>query len=200
MRGGPSHVDTFDLKPEAPSDIRGPFRAIRTNVPGVEISEIFPRLAGHAEKFSLIRSVYHSDNKDHAAGLALLPQPTAGTTVINIGAGNDWDAHGWGPFPSLSSYRDGAGATFDRVCSTLLRELAESDQLRSTMVLATGEFGRTPRLNPQGGRDHWPGCWTVLVAGGGYGGEVIGSSDAAGGEPRDNPISIQSLLKQLGFV
>ena len=200
MRGGPSHVDTFDLKPEAPSDIRGPFRAIRTNVPGVEISEIFPRLAGHAEKFSLIRSVYHSDNKDHAAGLALLPQPTAGTTVINIGAGNDWDAHGWGPFPSLSSYRAGAGATFDRVCSTLLRELAESDQLRSTMVLATGEFGRTPRLNPQGGRDHWPGCWTVLVAGGGYGGEVIGSSDAAGGEPRDNPISIQSLLKQLGFV
>src|SRR5437764_7032894 len=50
LTGGPSHLDTWDMKPDAPSGIRGPFRPIRTNVPGIEISEIFPRMARHAEK------------------------------------------------------------------------------------------------------------------------------------------------------
>src|ERR1035438_1347920 len=48
--GGPSQLDTFDMKPGAPSEIRGPYRPIKTNVPGVEISEIFPRTARHADK------------------------------------------------------------------------------------------------------------------------------------------------------
>src|SRR5436853_553147 len=62
--------------------------------------------------------------------------------------------------------------------------------LATTLVLAMGEFGRTPRLNPRGGRDHWTGCWTVLFAGGGVrGGRVVGSSDATGAEPKDRPVS-----------
>jgi uncharacterized protein (DUF1501 family) len=53
-----------------------------------------------------------------------------------------------------------------------------------------GEFGRTPQLNPRGGRDHWPGCWTILFAGGGVrGGQVVGSSDRTGSEPADRPVS-----------
>ena len=53
-----------------------------------------------------------------------------------------------------------------------------------------GEFGRTPLLNPRGGRDHWPGCWSVQFAGAGVrGGQVIGSSDKIGAEPRDRPVS-----------
>jgi len=57
--GGPSHLETFDLKPEAPSEYRGEFRPIQTNVPGIEISEHLPRIASMADKFSLIRSLSH---------------------------------------------------------------------------------------------------------------------------------------------
>ena len=63
MPGGPSHLDTFDLKPNAPSDIRGEFRPIGTNVPGMEICEEFPRLARMADKFAIIRSIYDSEGR-----------------------------------------------------------------------------------------------------------------------------------------
>jgi hypothetical protein len=62
--GGPSHMETFDLKPEAPSEFRGEFRPIPTNVPGLEISEHLPQLAGLADKFALIRSCHH-DSPGH---------------------------------------------------------------------------------------------------------------------------------------
>ena len=57
--GGPSQLDTWDMKPNAPAEIRGPYSAIKTNAAGIQISEIFPRMAKHADKFSLVRSVYH---------------------------------------------------------------------------------------------------------------------------------------------
>ena len=60
MVGGPSQLDTFDMKPDAPSEIRGPYRPIRTNNPDIQISEIFPHTARHADKFSIIRSMHHS--------------------------------------------------------------------------------------------------------------------------------------------
>ena len=56
------------------------------------------------------------------------------------------------------------------------------------MVVAMGEFGRTPKINPAGGRDHWPTCWTVVFAGGGVkGGNIVGASDEIGGAPKDRP-------------
>src|SRR6202011_1216054 len=58
--GGPSQLDTWDPKPNAPIEIRGPYKAIKTNVAGIEISENFPRMAKHADKYALIRSVYHN--------------------------------------------------------------------------------------------------------------------------------------------
>lgn len=58
LQGGPSQIDTFDPKPDAPGDIRGPFRPIETNVSGVRIAEVFPRLARHADKYALLRSVH----------------------------------------------------------------------------------------------------------------------------------------------
>ena len=54
--GGPSQLDTWDMKPDAPASIRGPYKPIKTNVSGIEISEIFPRMAKHADKFALLRS------------------------------------------------------------------------------------------------------------------------------------------------
>jgi hypothetical protein len=65
--GGPSHIDIFDLKPQAPVEYRGPFRPIRTNVPGLEINELLPRLAQCADKFSLLRSLHH-ERAEHSGG------------------------------------------------------------------------------------------------------------------------------------
>src|SRR5260370_3514163 len=60
----------------------------------------------------------------------------------------------------------------------------------SRLFLTRGEFGRTPQLNPRGGRDHWTGCWSVLFAGAGIrGGQVVGASDRIGGEPKDRPVT-----------
>ena len=56
------------------------------------------------------------------------------------------------------------------------------------MVVAFGEFGRTPKVNPAGGRDHWPQCWTILMGGGPLkGGTVVGASDEIGAAPKDRP-------------
>src|SRR4051794_29580017 len=57
--GGPSHLDLFDLKPEAPAEVRGPFKPIRTRVPGMHITELLPTLAKMADKFALVRSLHH---------------------------------------------------------------------------------------------------------------------------------------------
>ena len=66
--GGPSQLDTWDMKPNAPAEIRGPYKPIKTNVPGIEISENFPRMAKHADKYALIRSVYHTAAAVHDTG------------------------------------------------------------------------------------------------------------------------------------
>ncbi len=65
--GGPSHIDMFDLKPDAPSEYRGPFRPIQTNVSGVEISEQMPRLSKIADKFTIVRSLHHQ-RAEHSGG------------------------------------------------------------------------------------------------------------------------------------
>src|SRR6516162_9369565 len=68
LLGGPSQIDTWDPKPEAPAEIRGPFQPIDTSAPGIRISEIFPKMARRADKFSLIRSVYHTATAVHDTG------------------------------------------------------------------------------------------------------------------------------------
>src|SRR5260370_3253904 len=70
--GGPSHLDTWDLKPDAPADTRGPFRPIQTNVPGIQICEHLPRTARMADRFALVRSVYHSAAPVHETGHQLM--------------------------------------------------------------------------------------------------------------------------------
>jgi len=228
LTGGPSHLDTWDMKPDAPSDVRGPFRPIRTNVPGIEISEIFPRMAKHADKFALIRSVHSDGAPVHEDGLRAIDAATAenitlpgaigfarscrrarqlveaGVPFVRVNMFDTvfhratWDSHGTRPFSTFRDYKDTVGPAFDIGYSTLLEDLSQRGLLATTLVIAMGEFGRTPRINPSGGRDHWTKCWTVLLAGGGVqGGQVYGSSDATGAEPRDNPVHIESLLSRL---
>src|SRR5438552_2699267 len=58
LLGAPSQLDTWDMKPDAPAEVRGPFNPIKTNVPGIRISVIFPRMAQHADKYLIVRTVY----------------------------------------------------------------------------------------------------------------------------------------------
>jgi hypothetical protein len=244
LTGGPSHLDTWDMKPDAPVEIRGPFRPIRTNVPGIEISEIFPLMAKHADKYTLIRSIYSDSAPVHEESLRIIDTaaeghitlpgpigfmgrdsvdtatpPTSRTFLENclharklIESGNgtrfvrvnmfdsvfhraSWDSHGARPFSTIRDYKDTIGPAFDRAYSTLLEDLSQRGLLRTTLVVAMGEFGRTPRINPSGGRDHWTKCWTVLMAGGGIqGGQIYGSSDATGAEPKDNPMPVARII------
>src|SRR5437879_13568191 len=66
--GGPSHLDPFDPKPDAPADYRGPFRAVGTNVPGIQICELLPRLSKMADRYALLRSIHHETNDHGIAG------------------------------------------------------------------------------------------------------------------------------------
>ena len=353
--GGPSQLDTWDMKPDAPSEIRGPYKPIKTNVPGIEISEIFPRMARHADKWSLVRTLHHTAAAVHDTGHqmmqtgrlfqgglnhphmgsvlgklrgpngdvpphVLLPRPI-GNTGGNMPHGQDagflgkahdpfvlnadpsepnfevpdmlppeyissvrvdrrrkwrdmiddavkhfetvpdaklldttfqqaytlmssekaraafdltqesdetrkrygqnrfgqsclmakrlieagvrfvtvnmfetvfdeitWDIHGSSPFSPIECYSNLVGPMFDNGFTSLIEDLSQTGMLDNTMIVATGEFGRTPKINPAGGRDHWPACWPVVMAGGGIqGGRVVGESDEIGGAPKSRP-------------
>jgi hypothetical protein len=355
--GGPSQLDTWDMKPEAPEEIRGPFRPIATRVPGVQVSEVFPKLATMMDKVSLVRTMHHTAAAVHDTGhqmmqtgrlfaggtehppygsvlaklkgsrhdtppYVLLPKPigpTGGNLPHGHAAGylgktldpfilnadpNDkafqvpdllppdyvtavresrrrslraaidgavgafessadarlldanfqgafklmsspqaraafeiasepaairdrygrtrfgqscllarrlvergvrfvtvnmfetvfneitWDIHGSAPFSPIECYQNEVGPNFDNAYTALLEDLQCRGLLETTMVLAFGEFGRTPKINPAGGRDHHPACWTVLLAGGPLrGGQVVGASDEIGSAPKDRPVT-----------
>src|SRR5262249_43748976 len=74
LPGGPPHIDMFDLKPDAPEEVRGEFRPIRTNVPGIDICELMPRLAAQMHNVALIRSIVETPH-DHAAFHCLTGRP-----------------------------------------------------------------------------------------------------------------------------
>jgi uncharacterized protein (DUF1501 family) len=343
--GGPSHLDTWDPKPDAPAEFRGPFRPVRTNVPGLDVCEHFPRLARRADRFAVLRSIYHKEAPIHETGHQLMqtgylfrgdaewphfgavlsklrPAPASGpppwvvlpgplgNTGVGIGHGQTagflgpqygpfvasdaesphgldparlsgrtalldavdamqcevegrpaagpaeeralgqvfdsrakrafdldaepesvrdrygrttfgqacllarrlvqhgvrlvtvnmfdtvfnrvtWDCHATGGdlHATLDDYRDTLCPMFDQAYTALLDDLEATGLLGATLVLAMGEFGRTPKVNRRNGRDHWPGVWSGLLAGGGVkGGQVVGSSDARGEEPRDRPV------------
>ena len=98
MSGGPSHMDTFDLKPEAPTTHRGPFKPIDTNVSGMKICEHLPKLAKHADKFSLLRTMTHpSPAHDIASHIMLTGNvPARGTFNPSYGSVlfREWGYHG----------------------------------------------------------------------------------------------------------
>jgi hypothetical protein len=80
--GGPSHLDTFDLKPKAPLEYRGPYRPIATSAPGVEICELLPQLARHADKYAILRSLYTGSNDHGIAGTIGLTGSIAGAQSL----------------------------------------------------------------------------------------------------------------------
>jgi hypothetical protein len=351
LKGGLSTIDTFDLKPDAPSDIRGEFKSIPTNVSGIRIGELLTKTAQQMDKFSLIRSFTHR-NSDHGpadhymltgyhpiAGFnpnlkpnnqypshgsiiahklgprgsvppyVCLPQMHASAGSAYLGASavpfvieadpsspgfsvpdlappmtldasrlasrrellskvdryqheaevaanagarsvsvfgerafdlmtspaakkafditaetdalrdqygrntlgqsclmarrlveagvrcvtvdhSNWDTH----FDNFTILKGQLLPKFDAAIATLFRDLADRGLLDKTLVIVSGEFGRTPRINKDAGRDHWSKCFTVALGGGGIqGGRVVGASDAWAQEPADNPYGPEDL-------
>ena len=97
---------------------------------------------------------------------------------------SNWDTHD----NNFSTLRQQLLPPLDAGLSALFRDLADRGLLDSTLVVVTGEFGRTPRINRNAGRDHWGPAFTVLLGGGGiHGGRVVGASDARAERPAGNP-------------
>jgi arylsulfatase A-like enzyme len=95
----------------------------------------------------------------------------------------------------LSWTRDQLLPPTDAAFSSLVEDLDARGLLDETLVVMMGEFGRTPRFNDAGGRDHWPHCFSVVLAGGGIrGGQVLGSSDRVGAFPTSDPVTPGDLL------
>lgn len=354
--GGPSHLETFDMKPNGPEEARGQFKPIASNVPGVQVCELLPRFAQVMDRFSVVRSVTHQFRNHNPPGyygltghappkddqrlrdtpdlfphygsvidylrpapkeiptfvampavihdgsvvpgqgasflgkkhdpLLILRDPNAADfklpelslpqgisldrlndrrglldqldkqvgLVEKLPAARGLEAYHERAFSILSSprvkqafdltqepakVRDDYGRTMfgqscllarrlveigvpivtayycrpsggfiwdthkdnfpelkntllpttDQTVPTLIRDLEQRGLLDQTLVIWMGEFGRTPKINKEAGRDHWSDCYTVLMAGGGVkGGFVYGASDAEGAYPTENPV------------
>lgn len=113
-------------------------------------------------------------------------------TVNHIG----WDTH-QDIFQLKERYPTDQNAhlpSLDRALSALIQDLSDRRMLDETLVVVMGEFGRTPKINAQGGRDHWPNVFSVMLAGGGVqGGQIIGSSDSLGEFPKEHPVTPSDL-------
>jgi hypothetical protein len=113
----------------------------------------------------------------------------AGITFVEVRLGG-WDNHN-NLTEAISRPREQADAGF----ATLVTDLKNRGLLDSTLVVWMGEFGRTPKINPNGGRDHFPKCFSAAVAGAGIrGGQIIGASSADGSEVKDQPVQVVDLL------
>ncbi len=115
----------------------------------------------------------------------------AGTRLVTVNWPDDgqyfWDTHG----NNFESHKTRLMPPADQGFAALLTDLARRGLLNETLVLWVGEFGRTPQINPKSaGREHWPRCYSAVLAGGGVrGGAVYGASDAIGAFPREKPVS-----------
>jgi hypothetical protein len=348
--GGPSHIDMYDLKPEAPVEFRGEFRPIDTNVSGIQISEHLPRQSQIMDKLAIVRSGTHT-NPGHGMGsqwmmtgwqptievndnifpscgsivarlkganrpglppYVTLPRETsfskaaylgasfnpftpdndpnndgfevrnlklpgrvnegrlhrrrellaevdqirrdidtagsiagldkfyvdalemvtspkateafnvskedaklreeygrndlgqscllarrlveAGVSYVTVQAGGGWDTHG----NNFSELKNKLLPKYDQAVTALVNDIHRRGLHDRVLVMAMGEFGRTPRINPQAGRDHWPGAMSVLFAGGGLKtGQVIGSTDPRAEYPASRPCSPGTILSTM---
>lgn len=114
----------------------------------------------------------------------------AGVPFVNVydykQQGLNWDAHE----KNFELHKRDLLPPADKALASLITDLDERGLLESTLIVATGEFGRSPRINKGAGRDHWPDCYTVLLAGGGIqGGAIHGASDALGAYPARDPVT-----------
>jgi Protein of unknown function (DUF1501) len=110
----------------------------------------------------------------------------AGVSAVEISLGG-WDTHN----QTFNAHRTNLQPNLDRAMGALVRDLNDRGLWSNTVLVWMGEFGRTPRINQNAGRDHWARSWSVVVGGGAIkGGQVYGSTSADGTEVRDNPVRV----------
>jgi uncharacterized protein (DUF1501 family) len=116
----------------------------------------------------------------------------AGVTFVEVRS-NGWDTH------QNNNERVGTLAhQVDPAFAHLVRDLKEHGMLGHTLVVWMGEFGRTPKINPSAGRDHFPRVFNAALAGGGVrGGQIIGASSVDGSEVKDHPVTVPDLMASL---
>jgi len=138
-----------------------------------------------------VRKQYGEGN--FAAGCLLARRLVeSGVSFVEVSAGN-WDTHD----DNFSRCKDLASEV-DQPYAALLSDLKDRGLLENTLVVWMGEFGRTPKINPRGGRDHYPKNFSVALAGGGIrGGQVIGKTDASGESVTDRPVGVTDLLQTI---
>jgi hypothetical protein len=116
----------------------------------------------------------------------------SGVSAIEISLGG-WDTHN-NTFDAHAR-NNGLQPTIDRAISALVKDLVDRGRWQNTVLLWMGEFGRTPRINQNNGRDHWARCWSVVVGGGAIrGGQAYGSTDADGMAVENNPVTVGGLF------
>ncbi len=123
----------------------------------------------------------------------------AGVRFVSMTFGS-WDHHA-----NIVGGFKGQMPTFDQALATLIIDLERRGLLDSTLVMVTSEFGRTPKINKDNGRDHWPKVFSIVLAGGGIKkGQIYGSSDATAAEPNTDPLTVEDMAttvyNQLGIV
>jgi uncharacterized protein (DUF1501 family) len=123
----------------------------------------------------------------------------AGVRFVSMTFGS-WDHHA-----NIAGAFRNQMPRFDQALATLIIDLERRGLLDSTLVMVTSEFGRTPKINKDNGRDHWPRVFSIVLAGGGIKkGQIYGSSDATAAEPNTDPLTVEDMAttvyNQLGIV
>jgi hypothetical protein len=127
----------------------------------------------------------HTWGQSHLLARRLVEAGVPFVTAVN-GQSIIWDTHK----DNFKSMKDRLVPPMERAYAALIEDLSERGLLESTLVLWMGDFGRTPKINADAGRDHHPGCFSAVLAGGGIrGGQVVGSSDAIGARPASRPVT-----------
>jgi hypothetical protein len=244
LAGGPSHLDMYDMKPEAPADIRGEFRPIATKVSGLRVCEHLPLHAQIADKIAIVNgvetidtqsdsvittgylqreqrpslfevaeSLCHQTTRHETAGTfassplkslcRALSIAESGTPAVMVTLGGsclphgDWDTHGRVFSRRLNIFQELRAKlpVYDRAIYDLVTDLHRRGLENDVLVVACGEFGRTPWINRYGGRDHWAPCGSVLLAGGGLRtGQVVGNTGRIGERSTTKPYTAQNVL------
>ena len=140
--GAPSHLDLWDMKPDAPQNVRGPFKPIATNIPGICISELMPRLAGRADKYAIVRTVHHGHGQ-HNSGMywTIVGRPyPQDSTLINP---SRKDCPGFGPLVGWLAKRNGYSGTVPPYVITPRIVTARCTSLRGSSGAAWGRRYRS---------------------------------------------------------
>jgi Protein of unknown function (DUF1501) len=118
----------------------------------------------------------------------------AGVTYVTVQAGGGWDTHG----DNFKQLKNNLLPKYDQALTALVSDLSDRGMSDEVLVMSFGEFGRTPKINPQAGRDHWPGAMSVVYAGGGLKmGQAIGTTNANGEYPTSKPYTPGCVLSTM---